>query len=78
MGKQEYTYTAFISYKHADLDSFAAETIHKKSESYRVPRIVLRSEQGKSFKTRIVGRIFRDRDELPTASRRFLSGDTSL
>lgn len=68
MGEQEYTYTAFISYKHAELDSFVAETIHKKLESYRVPRSVLRSEQGKNLKIRSIGRIFRDRDELPTAS----------
>ena len=67
MGEREYTYTAFISYKHAELDSFVAETIHKKLESYRVPRNVLRSKQGKLL-NRSIGRIFRDRDELPTAS----------
>lgn len=68
MGEKEYTYTAFISYKHAELDSFVAETIHKKLESYRVPKSVLRSDQGQALKTRSIGRIFRDRDELPTAS----------
>lgn len=68
MGEQKYTYTAFISYKHAELDSFVAEKIHKRLESYRVPRSVLRSKQGKNLKTRSIGRIFRDRDELPTAS----------
>lgn len=68
MGEQKYTYTAFISYKHAELDSFVAEKIHKRLESYRVPRSVLRSKQGKNIKVRSIGRIFRDRDELPTAS----------
>lgn len=61
-----YTYDAFISYRHADLDKFVAENLHKQLETFRLPLNVSR-KKAKGTKTRI-NRIFRDKDELPIAS----------
>ena len=55
-------YDAFISYRHSPLDSFVAESLHKKLESFRLPKSVLKKV--KNGKTRIE-RVFRDVDELP-------------
>ena len=55
-------YTAFISYRHARLDSAAAEMIHKRIERYRVPK-KLRAAGDNRF-----GYVFRDREELPVSS----------
>lgn len=61
-------YDAFISYRHADLDKFVAETLHKELESFRLPKnMVKKLSENNSGKTRI-NRVFRDRDELPIAS----------
>ena len=54
-------YDAFISYKHSELDSFVAENLHKKLESFKLPKSVL--PKVKSGKTRIE-RVFRDVEEL--------------
>lgn len=55
-------YDAFISYRHADLDNFVAGHLHRKLESFRLPKSV--HEKVKGGKTRIE-RVFRDVDELP-------------
>ncbi len=55
-------YDAFISYRHCELDSFVAENLHKKLESFKLPRSV--RSKVKSGKTKIT-RVFRDVDELP-------------
>ncbi|NLG05736.1 MAG: toll/interleukin-1 receptor domain-containing protein [Clostridia bacterium] len=65
MNEKEYTYDAFISYRHADLDQYVAETLHKKLETFRLPLSAAKSKTGQ--KTRIK-RVFRDKDELPIAS----------
>lgn len=56
----------FISYRHAELDKFVAENLHKQLESFHLPINVSR-KKAKGTKTRIK-RIFRDKDELPIAS----------
>ena len=55
-------YDAFISYRHCELDSFVAENLHKKLESFRLPKSV--RSKVKNGKTKIT-RVFRDVDELP-------------
>ena len=56
-------YDAFISYRHGELDSIVAEKLHKLLETYRVPRPIAEKIGRKKL-----GRIFRDREELPTSS----------
>ena len=55
-------YDAFISYRHNEFDSFVAENLHKKLESFKLPKSVL--SKVKSGKQKIE-RVFRDVDELP-------------
>ena len=55
-------FAAFISYSHAD-DRFA-RWLHRQLESYRVPKHLTR--KGGTVPSRI-GRVFRDRDDLPAA-----------
>ena len=57
-------YDAFISYRHSEFDSFVVEKLHKKLESFKLPKSVL--HKVKNGKTRI-NRVFRDVDELPLA-----------
>ncbi len=64
--KKEYLYDAFISYRHAELDKFVAEALHREMESFKLPRNLVR-KMADNGKTRI-NRVFRDRDELPIAS----------
>ena len=66
MNEREYTYDAFISYRHSDLDQYVAETLHKKLETFHLPLSASKSKIAKE-KTRIK-RVFRDKDELPIAS----------
>lgn len=58
----EREYIAFISYRHAPLDTAVAGTLHAALEQYRIPK-ALRKE-GKSR----LGLIFRDQEELPVSS----------
>ena len=56
-------FDAFISYRHSELDSFVAENLQKKLETFKIPR-------GSSDRVKSAGKkkeyhIFRDRDELP-------------
>lgn len=65
MGKDTVLYDAFISYRHSELDSFVAETLHKQLESFKLPKNVMRKKIATgSVKTRI-RRVFRDKEELP-------------
>ena len=57
----KYRYDAFISYRHTELDKFAAENLHRQMEAFRLPGKLSDSTEGR---TRIT-RVFRDRDELP-------------
>lgn len=56
-------YDAFISYRHAELDTYVAKRIHKLLETFKVPRAI----QKKSGKKKIA-RVFRDQEELPIGS----------
>ena len=56
-------YNAFISYKHADLDSSIAEHIQNKLEHFHVPHNI-----AQKLKHKKITRIFRDKDELPATS----------
>lgn len=59
-------YDAFISYRHAELDQFVAENLHKKLEAFKLPKSILK-QRGEDSKKKIE-RVFRDRDELPLAA----------
>lgn len=56
------TYAAFISYRHAPLDTAVAERLHRTLEHYVIPK-----EQRRNGEKHL-GLIFRDRDELPLSS----------
>lgn len=56
-------YDAFISYRHADLDTYVAKKVHKGLETFRVPRAVTKKSGKKNIK-----RVFRDQEELPIGS----------
>jgi len=56
-------YNAFISYRHSELDMYVAKRIHKKLETFRVPRAVAEMTGKKSIE-----RVFRDQEELPIGS----------
>ncbi len=56
-------YDAFISYRHTELDLYTAKRIHRKLETFRVPRAV--AKKGGKKKIR---RVFRDQEELPIGS----------
>lgn len=58
----KYKYDAFISYRHTELDKYAAELLHKQLEAFRLPGNLARKRKGE--RTRI-NRVFRDKDELP-------------
>lgn len=55
-------YAAFISYRHAELDSAVAAALHGFIEKFNIPRS-LRADRGRSF-----GYVFRDMEELPASS----------
>lgn len=56
-------YNAFISYRHAKLDSAIAENVQRKLEHFHVPH-----KLKKKIKHQKITRIFRDKDELPITS----------
>ena len=65
MSRKEFKYDAFISYRHAELDSFVAELLHRQLESFKVPKLADKEikETGKQG----IKRVFRDKEELPLA-----------
>ncbi|MCR5640315.1 MAG: toll/interleukin-1 receptor domain-containing protein, partial [Lachnospiraceae bacterium] len=56
-------YNAFISYRHSDLDMFVAKQVHKRLETFKVPRKVQKETGMKKIE-----RVFRDQEELPIGS----------
>lgn len=56
-------YDAFISYRHADLDTYVAKKVHRGLETFHVPRAVAKKSGKKNIK-----RVFRDQEELPIGS----------
>ena len=59
----KYHYKAFISYRHAELDTKVAVEIQNRIERYFIPGNIRRELGIKS-----IGRVFRDKDELPSTS----------
>ena len=59
---KQYEYDAFISYRHTELDKYAAELLHRQMEAFRLPGNL--AKQRGDGRTRIT-RVFRDKDELP-------------
>lgn len=57
----KYRYDAFISYRHTELDRFAAENLHRQMEAFRLPGKL----SGKAGERTRIERVFRDKDELP-------------
>lgn len=54
-------YAAFISYRHADLDSAVAKSLHSMIEQYRIPRELCEESNR-------LGIVFRDEEELHASS----------
>ena len=63
---EEFRYWAFISYSHAD--TRWGDWLHKKIESYRVPRSLVGKPSRDTKVPRRLFPIFRDREELPVSS----------
>lgn len=61
----DYVYDAFISYRHAEVDKFVAENLHRRLEAFRLPKSVLKK---KDVLRKRIKRVFRDEDELPLAN----------
>jgi hypothetical protein len=59
-------YWAFVSYSHKD--TAIADWLHKKLETYRVPRSLIGTPSREGAVPNRLVPIFRDRDELPTSS----------
>lgn len=59
----DFHYNAFISYRHAEVDSRIAEEVQTRLERYRLPAAVQ-----KRTGIRRIDRIFRDKSELPLTS----------
>ena len=62
---KEYKYDAFISYRHCELDKFAAVKLHRALETYKLPKSI---QKKLGLKKRSFKRIFRDQEELPLTS----------
>lgn len=58
----ERNYVAFISYRHAEMDSAIAKTLHTSIEQYRIPKGLQKDGN------RRLGLVFRDEEELHAAS----------
>lgn len=65
MEVQKTKYNAFISYRHAELDKFVAENLHRLLETYKMPKQVVEKYNITDNNMR---RIFRDQEELPLSS----------
>ncbi|MDF2544355.1 MAG: hypothetical protein K0S47_4073 [Herbinix sp.] len=66
--KKTYTYEAFISYRHVEPDKSIAKSLLTMLETYRIPT-KLAKKLGKDR----IGKVFRDREELPVSEN--LTGD---
>ncbi len=63
--EKKFKYDAFISYRHADLDKFVAENLHRELEAFRLPKSIAKKRPGQKNR---IERVFRDREELPLTS----------
>lgn len=57
------TYSAFISYRHTEPDASIAGHIQRQLERYHIPKAIQ-----KSTGTKKIGRVFRDKEELPLSN----------
>lgn len=57
------SYNAFISYRHTEPDMYVAKQVHKRLETFKVPRNVAKKTGMKKIQ-----RVFRDQEELPIGS----------
>jgi tetratricopeptide (TPR) repeat protein len=62
----ELRYTAFLSYSHKD--AAAAGRVHRRLETYRMPRRLVGAETARGPVPERLAPIFRDREELPAAT----------
>jgi tetratricopeptide (TPR) repeat protein len=62
----ELRYTAFLSYSHKD--AAAAGRVHRRLETYRMPRRLVGAETARGPVPARLAPIFRDREELPAAT----------
>ena len=62
MNLEEIKYDAFISYRHCELDQFAAVALHKELEAFRLPKAIQKQLQEKGIEKKKIERVFRDRD----------------
>jgi tetratricopeptide (TPR) repeat protein len=62
----ELRYTAFLSYSHKD--SAAAGRLHRRLETYRMPKRLVGTETARGPVPARLAPIFRDREELPAAT----------
>lgn len=63
IGRQDFKFDVFISYRHAELDNAVAGYLQKALEHYRIPRDIQKRCGKKSIR-----RVFRDEEELGAAS----------
>ncbi len=56
-------YNAFISYRHTESDLYVARQVHRRLETFKVPRGVAQKIGNKKIQ-----RVFRDQEELPIGS----------
>lgn len=63
--EKQFKYDAFISYRHAELDKFVAENLHKQLEAFSLPASIAKERKGQKNK---IERVFRDKEELPLTS----------
>lgn len=61
----EMHYDAFISYRHNEKDSYIAKSIHKRLETFKLPRAL---RKNLDFDVKGITRVFRDEEELPLSS----------
>ena len=67
--EKKWYYDAFISYRHSELDSFVAKTLHRQLESFKLPsNVAKRLRENEDESREKITRIFRDQDELPLVS----------
>ena len=59
-------YTAFLSYSHKD--AAAAGRLHRRLETYRMPKRLVGTERARGPVPARLAPIFRDREELPAAT----------
>jgi tetratricopeptide (TPR) repeat protein len=62
----DFKYRAFVSYSHKDIRW--ANWLHKALETYRPPKKLIGRDTPRGTVPSRLGRVFRDRDELPTAT----------